>query len=430
MILTLGIIITQAVKCTAFTLEDGSSMKDFVFCSPTRFVFGKGFTDKTGQQLAIENMRHVLLVYGQGSVVRSGLLDRVKSSLAAAGVTYVEAGGVRPNPEVNWVRAAIETARENNVDGVLAVGGGSTIDASKAVAFGVPYQGDVWDFFSLKIPIDDCLPIAVVLTIPAAGSEASSSCVISNDELKLKVGVNGNAFRPKLAIMDPELTFTLPPFQTAAGVTDMIAHICERYFSGVGAVPISDGFCTTLVNALMDAAPRALEQPDDYEARATIMWAGTLAHNDLVGCGRSLAPMARAGGWESHGLEHELSAHHPEITHGAGLAVIMPAWMRYVWREDPQRFLDFAADVFGMEPVEEDIEPADEAIADVVEAAIDELQAFFRSMGMPARLADFGLGEDDIEPLLDTLAQNKGEIFGCFKQLNRDDARAIYLSAL
>ena len=405
-------------------------MNDFVFCSPTKFVFGRGYVDKAGEQFARAGFKHVLLVYGQGSVVRSGLLARVQKSLEQSGITYVEAGGVRPNPEVSWVRATIELARANEIDAVVAVGGGSVIDASKAVAFGIPYDGDVWDFFSKKLPIEKCLPIGVVLTIPAAGSEASSSCVISNDELCMKTGVNGDAFRPRVAIMDPEVTFTLPAFQTAAGVTDMIAHVCERYFSGVGAVPVTDNMACGLIRALIDAAPRALAQPDDYDARATIMWSGMLAHNDLLGCGRSLAPEARAGGWESHGLEHELSAHHTEITHGAGLAVVMPAWMRYVWRSDPQRFLDFAKGVFDMEPVGEEFESADEAIEDVVTAAIDELQAFFASMGMPTRLGDLGLCEDDIEPLIPTLEANKGSVFGCFQKLTLDDARAIYRSML
>lgn len=405
-------------------------MNDFVFCSPTKFVFGRGVTDQVGAELHELDFKRMLVVYGKGSVVRSGLLDRVKASLEAAGIAFVEAGGVRPNPEVNWVRNAIATARAEQVDALLAVGGGSTIDAAKAVGFGVPYDGDVWDFFAKKLPITECLPIASVLTIPAAGSEASASCVISNDAENLKLGVGSSAFRPRLAVLDPELTFTLPPYQTAAGVTDMIAHICERFFSGVGSVPVTDNIATGTVRALLDAAPRVLEQPDDYDARATIMWAGTLAHNDLISCGRSLVPTARAGGWESHALEHELSAHHPEITHGAGLAVIMPAWMRHVWKADPERFLLFGAEVFGIEPVEEELAPADEAIADAVGATIDELQDFFVSLGMPRTLGDFGLGEDDIEPLLDTLRTNKGERFGAFMPLTMDDVRTIYRSAL
>lgn len=404
-------------------------MNDFVFCSPTRFVFGRCVTDAVGAEVAALGLGNVLLVYGQGSVERLGTLDRVRASLTAAGVSFVEAGGVRPNPEVCWVRDAIELAREQKVDGLLAVGGGSTIDAAKAVAFGVPYDGDVWDFFAKGVPIERALPVTTVLTIPAAGSEGSGSCVISCDAESRKLGVSGDVFRPRLSILDPELTFTLPPYQTAAGITDMIAHVCERYFSGVGPVPVTDNIAADIIRALMEAAPRVLADPKDYDARATVMWGGTLAHNDLAGCGRSLSPVVRAGGWESHALEHELSAHHVEITHGAGLAVVLPAWMRHVWKADPARFLLFARDVFGIEPAMEE-EPEEEAIADAVTAAIDELQAFFQSMGMPATLGDFDLGEADIDVLLGTLRQNKGERFGAFMPLTMEDARAIYLSAL
>ena len=404
-------------------------MKDFTYYSPTKFVFGQGVVDKLGSQMADMGFGKVLLVFGQGSVVRSGLLDKVRASLEQAGIAFVEKGGVRPNPEVNWVREAISLARAEKVEGLVAVGGGSVIDAAKATGFGVPYEGDVWDFFAKKQPIEKCLPIAAVLTIPAAGSEASVSCVISNDAENLKLGVSGDVFRPKLAIMDPTVTFTLPAYQTAAGVTDMIAHVCERYFSGVGPVPVTDNIAAGLIRALLEAGPRVLENPEDYEARATIMWTGMLAHNDLAGCGRSLNPTARAGGWESHGLEHELSAHHPQITHGAGLAVIMPAWMRYVWREDPSRFLLFASDVFGIEPAYDGSASQEEAVEQTVLAAIDKLQAFFQSLGMPKTLEDFGLSPDDVDALIETLRISKGEVFGAFKKLTMDDARAIYLSA-
>lgn len=404
-------------------------MNDFVFCSPTRFVFGRGYVDRTGAELAREGLKRVLLVFGQGSVVRTGLLERVEKSLADTGLSFVECGGVRPNPEVEWVRCAIEKARAEEVDGVLAVGGGSVIDAAKAIAFGVPYAGDVWDFFAKKAQIGECLPIATVLTIPAAGSEASSSCVISNDSENRKVGTNGDVFRPRIAIMDPEVTCSLPAYQTAAGVTDMIAHICERYFSAVGDVPVTDNLACGIVRALMDMASRVLADPEDYDARANIMWAGTLAHNDLCGCGRSTNPTARAGGWESHALEHELSAHYPQIAHGAGLAVILPAWMRYVWRANPERFLSFAGEVFGIEPVDDSLEPREEAVADAVEAAIDELQAFFVGMGMPRTLGDFGIDQGCIDELLETLEKTKGSEFGQFRKLAMDDARAIYESA-
>lgn len=400
-------------------------MNDFVFQSPTRFVFGRGYADRIGGEVAALGAKRVLLVYGGGSVVRTGLLTRVTASLEAADVEHVELPGVRPNPEVGLVRTGIELAREKSVDLVLAVGGGSVIDCSKAIAFGVPYQGDVWDFFSHKAQIGACLPVACVLTIPAAGSEASASCVISNDALNLKKGVNGDVFRPRVAVLDPEVTFTLPQYQTAAGAVDIICHICERFFSGAGAAPVTDNIACGIIRAVIDAATTVTTTPDDYDARATIMWSGTLAHNDLCGCGRAAAPTKRAGGWESHGLEHEISAHRPEVTHGAGLAVILPAWMRYVWRANRERFLAFAKGVFDVEPVDQ----TDEATQDAITYAIDELQRFFVSLGMPRTLADLGLAPAEVDGWLQTLRQNKGERFGELMPLTMEDARAIYLSA-
>lgn len=400
-------------------------MNDFVYYSPTEFIFGRGVTDSVGSHVAARGFKRALLVYGKGSVVRTGTLDRVKKSLAAAGVEAVELAGVRPNPEVGLVREGIALARERDVDFVLPVGGGSTIDCAKAIAFGVPYGGDVWDFFSKKATIAACLPIACVLTIPAAGSEGSNSCVISNDELGMKSGTNSNLFRPQIAFMDPELTFTLPAYQTAAGVTDMVAHVCERYFSGTGSSSLTDNIATGIIRSLMDEAPVALSDAENYDARANIMWAGTLAHNDIAGCGLSATATGRAGGWESHALEHELSAFDTSITHGAGLAVVMPAWMRYVWRENPSRFLEFGQQVFGIEPVDD----IDEAIEDAVTATIDELQGFFAELGMPVKLGEFGIAPDDIDKLLPTLKANKGEVFGGFKKLTMEDAKAIYLSA-
>jgi len=411
-------------------------MNPFVFQAPTKHVFGEGVVDGVGAELAASGWRKVLLVYGQGSAVRSGLIDRVRSSLAEAGVEAVELAGVRPNPEVGLVREGIAAARAAQADAVLAVGGGSVIDTAKAIAFGAPYDGDVWDFFSGKAAIGECLPIAVVLTIPGAGSEGSSSCVISNDELGAKTSAAGDAFRPRVAFMDPALTCTLPPYQTAAGVTDMIAHICERFFSGAGDVPVTDQIACGLVRSLVGEAPRVMEDPNDLDARANIMWAGTLAHNDIAGCGRALNPGGRAGGWESHALEHALSALDTRITHGAGLAVVMPAWMRHVWRADPGRFLLFGREVFGIEPItEEDMEftgPVDEetTVEWAVEATIDELSAFFQSLGMPATLGELGIAEGDIDGLADAVIASKGGPFGAFATLTRDDAAAIYRSAL
>ncbi len=400
-------------------------MNNFEFYSPTKFVFGRGVTDEVGQHVAKAGYKRALLVYGGGSVVRTGTLVRVKESLSKAGVQFFELSGVRPNPEVASVREGIALAREKEADLMLPVGGGSVIDCAKAIAFGVFHEGDVWDFFAKKVAIENALPLMCVLTIPAAGSEGSSSCVISNDAIDAKFGVNSDLIRPQTSFLDPELTFTLPAYQTAAGVTDMIAHICERFFSGTGSSEVTDNIATGLIRTLINQAPVAIAEPENYEARANIMWAGTLAHNDLAGCGLNAVPTSRAGGWESHALEHQLSAFDTSITHGAGLAVMMPAWMRYVWRENPTRFLTFARMVFGIEPVDE----TEEAVCDAVTAAIDELQAFFAGLGMPTKLGEFGLKPENVAAFLITLKANKGEEFGGFKKINLEDARKIYCSA-
>ncbi len=416
-------------------------MNDFAFRSPTAFTFGRGVCDRCGDVVAQAGFHRALVVYGQGSVVRTGTLERVLRSLDAAGVEHVELGGARPNPEVGLVRAGVQLARDEQVDLVLAVGGGSAIDTAKAIALGVPCAQDVWDLFTKRAQPAGHLPVASVLTIPASGSEASDSAVVSNDAEHLKCGLNSELNRPVIAIMDPELTFTLPAYQTAAGVTDMIAHVMERFFSGQPAVGITDNIACGIIRAAMDAGRRAIECPNDYDARAELMWTGTLAHNGIAGLGLGV-PGGRDGDWSCHGLEHELSALDPKITHGAGLAVIFPAWMRYVWREHPGRFLEFARQVFDIEAVDpgdadivdivdidEDITP-ERAQADAVEAAIDELQDFFVSLGMPRTLGELGIGEGDIERLIPGLRQNRGERFGSFRVLTLDDARAIYRSAL
>ena len=414
-------------------------MNDFSFYSPTRFVFGRGACDRTGSALSEAGFARVLLVYGQGSVVRTGTLDRVRTSLDAAGIAYRELGGARPNPEVGLVRTGIELARDaEGVDAIVALGGGSVIDTAKAIALGAPYDGDVWDFFCKRAVPAAALPVASVLTIPASGSEASDSCVISNDELGMKCGVNTDLNRPALAIMDPELTFTLPSYQTAAGITDMISHVMERFFSGEKGVPVTDHIACGLIRAAMEAAPRVMADPADYDARANLMWVGTLAHNGIAGCGLNV-PGARDGDWTCHGMEHELSALDTRITHGAGLAVIFPAWMRYVWTAHPERFLAFAYEVFGIEPVDpadddlvgidEEITP-ERAVRDAVTCAIDELQDFFVSLGMPRTLGELGVTEADIDRLLEGLRVTRGERFGTFRKLTLEDARAIYRSAL
>ena len=408
-------------------------MNDFSFYSPTRIVFGRGVADRVGAELASAGYERALVVYGQGSVVRTGTLDRVLASLDAAGVAHAELSGVRPNPEVASVREGIALARELEADVVVPVGGGSAMDAAKGVAIGAGYEGDVWDFYLKRASIREALPVAAVVTIPASGSEASNSCVISNDAEQLKCGVNSDLIRPVLAFMDPELTFTLPAYQTAAGITDMICHIMERFFSGEPAVPATDNIACGLVRAAMGDAARIMADPEDYEARADVMWVGTLAHNGLAGCGLGI-PGLRDGDWSCHGLEHELSALDTRITHGAGLAVIFPAWMRYVWTEHPERFLEFGRQVFGIEPVDAEADGVEvlpeEAVRDAVLATIDALQDFFAGMGMPRTLGELGVGEDDVEKLIPGLRQNRGELFGTFRKLTLDDARAIYRSAL
>ena len=390
-------------------------MENFEFVSPTHFVFGRGAELQVGPKLAERGARKVLLHYGGHSAKASGLVDRVKDSLAQAGVGCVELGGVRPNPEVTLVREGVALCREEDVDWVLAVGGGSVIDSSKAIAVGAHYDGDVWDFFETKQQTDDVLPIAVVLTIPAAGSEGSKNAVISNDALQRKTGYGNNAQRPTIAFMNPELTYTLPPYQTAAGITDMYCHLMERFFDDVGPVPVTDNLNISLMKTVRAEAPRVLAEPDNYDARANIMWAGMLCHQGLAGMGRH-------EDWASHGLEHELSALHPQITHGAGLAVIFPAWMSYVYGENPSRFAFYGNEVFGLAPT-------GDVDADA-RAAIAETRRFFSSLGMPSTLGELGVVEDDIEKMIPTLKANKGEPFGSFKKLTMDDARAIYRSAL
>lgn len=394
-------------------------MENFEFVSPTQFVFGRGAEEQVGSKLADAGARKVLVHFGGASAVRSGLIERVCTSLDAAGIEHVELGGVRPNPEVTLVRQGVELAKSAGVDWILAVGGGSVIDSAKAIANGACIDFDVWELFETKRANPTTLPIAVVLTIPAAGSEASKNTVISNDELGRKSGYANNAHRPKLAFMNPELTFTLPPFQTAAGLTDMFCHLLERFFDDVGAVPVTDNLNLSLMKTVRAQAPRVLAEPENYDARANIMWAGMLCHQGLAGAGRH-------EDWATHALEHELSAYDTSITHGAGLAVMFPAWMEYVYEENPARFAFYGREVFGLAPTG--------SVEDDALSAIDETRMFFASLGMPTTLVELGIGEDELEGALEemipTLRANKGDVFGSFKRLTMDDAREIYRLAL
>lgn len=390
-------------------------MENFEFCSPTQFVFGRAAEEKVGAKLAERGAKRVLLHYGGQSAQRSGLLGRIRASLDASGIEYVELGGVRPNPEITLVREGVKLAKQSGADWVLAIGGGSVIDSAKAIANGACIDEDVWELFETKRPNPATLPIAVVLTIPAAGSEGSKNTVISNDALGRKTGYANECHRPKLAFMNPELTFTLPPYQTAAGLTDMFAHLLERFFDDYGAVPVTDNLNLSLMKTVRTEAPRVLADPENYDARANVMWAGMLCHQGIAGVGRHEE-------WTSHALEHELSALNPAITHGAGLAVMFPAWMEYVVTENPARFAHYGREIFG-------IAPSGDLLADAL-SAIDETRAFFASLGMPTTLEELGIVEADIERMIPTLRANKGEQIGCLKRLSLDDAREIYRLAL
>ncbi len=314
-------------------------MQNFVFQNATKIIFGKGVESETGKETALHS-RNVLLHYGGGSIRKSGLYDRVCKSLKDAGVRFTELAGVQPNPRLGLVHEGIRICREKGIDFILAVGGGSVIDSAKAIAIGLPYSGDVWDFYARKATVTKSMPVGVVLTIPAAGSESSNGSVITREDGLYKRDAGGECMRPKFAVMNPELTFSLPPYQTACGGADIMAHVMERYFTRVPAVDFTDRLSEATLATIIRNVPIVLSRPDDYDARAEIMWAGTIAHNDLLGTGR-------IGDWGSHQIEHELSALY-DVAHGAGLAVVFPAWMRHVYRNDVQRFAQFAVRVWGV----------------------------------------------------------------------------------
>ncbi|MCD2491221.1 iron-containing alcohol dehydrogenase [Lacrimispora sp. NSJ-141] len=385
-------------------------MDNFTFYSPTYFVFGKGKENETGHYVRRFGGSRVLIHYGGGSVVRSGLLDRVKASLDKEGISYIELGGVKPNPRSGLVYQGIELCKKEGVDFVLAVGGGSTIDSSKAIAMGAVYDGDFWDFYAGRAAAERALPVASVLTIAAAGSEGSDGSVITNEDGMYKRPYGSEVIRPVFAVMNPELTMTLPPYQTASGCTDIMAHVFERYFTNTRNVEITDRFCEAVLKTIIKELPKVLEDPNDYEARANIMWAGTMAHNDICGVGREQD-------WASHNLEHELSALY-DCAHGAGLAVMFPAWMTYVMPHDVNRFAQFAVRVWGCEMnFEHPEETAREGIA--------RTKAFFRSIGMPTSFSELGAKEEDIPKLLDTL-QIDGRTEGFFVKLGRKECEEVY----
>ena len=384
-------------------------MNNFNFYSPTFFEFGKDTETKTGKLVARFGGKKVLVHYGGGSVVRSGLLARVTKSLEEAGIQYVELGGVVPNPRSGLVYEGIDLCRKENVDFILAVGGGSAIDSAKAIAIGVPYEGDFWDFYQGR-PINEALPVATILTLAAAGSEASNSSVITHENGNMKRGTGSNLIRPVFSILNPELTTTLPPYQTSCGATDMFAHVLERYFTNTKDVEITDRICEAIMLTIINETPKALADPTDYQARANIMWAGMVAHNDICGVGREQD-------WATHTLEHELSALY-DVAHGAGLAVMFPAWMKYNMKQDVNRFAQFAVRVFGCEMDFQNPERT-------AKEGITKFEQFLLSIGMPIRFKELGAKAEDIPTLIEMLKMNDRAI-GNFVKLSREDVEAIY----
>ncbi|MDR1157377.1 MAG: iron-containing alcohol dehydrogenase [Oscillospiraceae bacterium] len=356
-------------------------MLNFDYCSPTRLIFGKGVHREVGDVLKPHTQK-LLLHYGGQSIRKSGLYDEITASLRRAGLPFTELGGVVPNPRLGLVREGIDICRQEGVDLILAVGGGSVIDSSKAIAAGYYYNGDVWDLYESGRPVDKALPVAAVLTIPAAGSEASNSTVITNEEKQLKYGYGCQPLRPLVSFVNPELFFTLPAHQIANGVADMMSHIFERYFSHTPHVDLTDALCESTLRTIMRSAPLVRENPSNYEAWCEVGFGGTVAHIDLLGLGR-------AQDWACHGMEHELSALY-DVAHGAGLAVLTPNWMQYVYRENVPLFVQFAVNIMGVSGSYRDPDA-------LVAEGIARLRAFFRTMGLPGTLTELGIGQENLE---------------------------------
>lgn len=382
-------------------------MNAFQFHNPTRIVFGRGSVEQLGA-LAKPFGQTVLLVYGSGSIKRSGLYESVLAQLQSIGARVSELPGIEPNPRLATVKKGIEIARANRVDLILAVGGGSVIDAAKAIAVGVPYEGDVWDFCMRKAVIREALPLGTVLTLAATGSEMNGNSVITNWETQQKRSFGCAHAYPKFSILDPSLTFSVPHNQTVNGSVDIMSHVFEQYFSLTENTPLQERFCESILQTVIENVPIALAEPDHYDARANLMWAGTMALNGVISVGV-------AQDWASHAIEHEISAIY-DIPHGAGLAIVFPNWMKYVHRQRLDRFVQFATRVWG-------IDPAGKSAEETALAGIDATRSFFTRIGAPASLADFQIGSDRLDRMADE-AVRFGPI-GSFRKLNREDVRAI-----
>ena len=389
-------------------------MNNFMFYSPTEFVFGKETELQTGALVKKFHGTKALIVFGGGSVLRSGLLERVKESLDKEGIAHVEMGGVQPNPTDPKVYEGIRLGRREKVDFLLPVGGGSVIDTAKAIAAGIPYDGDFWDFFTGKAVPEKALRIGVVLTIPAAGSEGSGNSVITKTDGLKKLSLRTpEVLRPAFAVMNPELTYTLPAWQTASGITDMMAHIMERYFTNTADTEVTDRLCEGTLKAIIKEALTVIKEPENYGARANIMWAGTIAHNGICGVGCE-------EDWASHFMEHEVSALY-DVTHGAGLAVIFPAWMIYMADHNVRKVAQFANRVWDV--------PASEDKKAMALEGVARMKAFLHEIGMPTTFRELGIENPDISALVCRLHENKGEFVGNYVKLDRQATRQIYETA-
>ncbi len=386
-------------------------MDNFTFYSPTKFVFGKDTEAQAGALVKEFGGSKVLLHFGGKSAEKSGLLGRVRDSLKEAGIAFVELGGVHPNPLDDLVYEGIDLCKKEGVDFILAVGGGSVIDSSKAIAMGVYYDGNFWDFYSGKAAAKAAVPVGTVLTIAAAGSEGSGDSVITKKDGMVKRGASGECIRPKFSILNPALTQTLPAYQTACGATDIMAHVCERYFTNTKNVETTDRLCEAVLMAMIHETPKVIADANDYEARANIMWAGMVAHNNIVGVGRDQD-------WNSHGIEHELSGLY-DCAHGAGLAVIMPAWMDFVYKHDVMRFAQWATRVWGIKMDFADPEST-------AREGIRRFREFLRSIGMPINFAELGAKEEDIPTLVKKFGLPEGGRTGGFVNLSSEDIAEIY----
>ena len=391
-------------------------MKNFTYYTPSKIVFGKDTEEQVGQLVKDSGATKVLLHYGGESAKRSGLLDRVKDSLSAAGIEFLELGGVVPNPRMSLAYHGIELCKKEGVDFILPVGGGSVIDSAKCIAYGAVYDGDVWDFYSRKATAVDALPVGTILTLAATGSEMSDSSVMTLEEGWLKRGYNNDLSRPLFSILNPELTYTLPEYQTACGIVDIMMHTMERYFNHTSDSQLTDAISEALLRTVLDFGPVVMADPKNYNARAQIMWAGCLSHNGLTGAGVDTD-------WSTHQLEHELGGLF-DVAHGAGLSAVWGSWARYVYTEDPRRFAQFAVNVMG---VSNDFRN-EEATA---LAGISKLEEFFQSINMPISISDLGIELSDAE--IDELAYKccfmGKRTIGGFKKLDQDDMAEIFRMA-